>query len=643
MPRILVGTTGHVDHGKTSLVRALTGIDCDRWAEEKARGITIDLGFAHLTDGDFQVGFVDVPGHERFLHNALAGLGGIRVMLLVIAADEGIKPQTREHVSICSLLGIPTAVVALTKADLVTPDMLEVVQLEVDEFLAATPFRGAPLIPVSSATGQGLPDLKRKLFDLAAQLGSTYDVDGVARLPVDRAFHLQGRGVIVTGTLVSGKVRVSDTLEVLPGPHLVRVRSIQVHGHAREDAAVGERTSLQLSGIALEDVRRGAQLGTPSGFAPAAVVCARLTLLDSAPDLGHTPVPVRLHVYSQEVVGRVRAMAPTKLLPGQTGIVQVALRDTATLVRGDRFILRRESPLQTLGGGDVLDPMWKVRRRKVLEPAIAAIQGGINDALILWIDEAGEMGLDAEQLARRTGMRVGALRDLLQPLVSSGAVIELPEAGSDTPARWVSKATYAGVVDRARQLLDTHFKRNPLSTGLSRAEATQRVLPRAAPAVADIYMAWLQRDEVLMADGDLLTPFIRTFDLPDEELRLARTILERFDTAGLNPPAPDELRTTLSVKRETFERLLAFHVDQARLVRFSTGLFMSNQAMQRVRQALEQAGWDRFTVPQFKEHFNLTRKWAIPVLEHLDSTGVTRRVGDSREVVTRSQSAPAAS
>ena len=306
--RAIVGTAGHIDHGKTSLVFALTGIDCDRWAEEKARGITIDLGFAHLAEGGVQLGFVDVPGHERFLHNALAGLGGIRVMLLVVAADEGVKPQTREHLAICSLLGIPAGLVALTKADLATPDLLELAQLEVEELLAATPFAGAPVLAVSSATGQGIPELKAALLELAARHAVAAELELPARLPIDRAFHLRGLGAVVTGTLAGGRVRSGDVLELLPpAPGVdgtVRVRSVQVHGQARDEALAGERTSLQLTGAPLESLRRGLQLGAPGAFTATTSLLARIALLPDAPGDVHGFVPVRLHLNAGEALGR---------------------------------------------------------------------------------------------------------------------------------------------------------------------------------------------------------------------------------------------------------------------------------------------------------------------------------------------------
>ena len=266
MHRVIVGTAGHIDHGKTRLVEALTGIDCDRWVEEKERGITIDLGFAVLLEDDLQVGFIDVPGHERFVHNALAGLGGIRVVLLVVAADEGVKPQTREHLDICQLLEIPGCLVALTKIDLVDEDVVELARLEVEELLSTTPFAGAEILGVSSKTGEGVEELKRELLQLAGQHEVAVDPNSAVRIPIDRAFHLKGLGVVVTGTLVSGQIHPGDTLQVLPGTKNTRIRSIQVHGQQREEAEAGERTALQLSGVTLEDLRRGLQLVSGSQF-----------------------------------------------------------------------------------------------------------------------------------------------------------------------------------------------------------------------------------------------------------------------------------------------------------------------------------------------------------------------------------------
>ncbi|MEM9593415.1 MAG: selenocysteine-specific translation elongation factor [Acidobacteriota bacterium] len=310
--RVVVGTAGHIDHGKTQLIRALTGTDCDRWAEEKERGITIDIGFAHLVEGDLQVGFVDVPGHERFLHNALAGLGGIRIAMLVVAASEGVMPQTREHLAICSLLEIPSAIVALTKVDLVTDDLAELAELEVGELLESTPFAGAPIVRVSSQTGEGVEALRAALVNMADGHEIAVEPGSLARLPIDRAFHLPGLGVLVTGTLISGTIEPRQDLELLPAGRSARVRGVQVHGEARDRASAGERTSLQLGGVELVELHRGMQIVTPGAFSPSGHFGASFTLLGDAPEPLTESVEIRIHLYSGEVLG---AASP----PGSAG------------------------------------------------------------------------------------------------------------------------------------------------------------------------------------------------------------------------------------------------------------------------------------------------------------------------------------
>ncbi|MCZ7649847.1 MAG: selenocysteine-specific translation elongation factor [Thermoanaerobaculia bacterium] len=347
---VLVGTAGHVDHGKTRLVEALTGIDCDRWAEEKRRGITIDIGFAHLEAEGMQLGFVDVPGHERFLHNALAGLGGIRLLLLVVAADEGIEPQTREHLAIADLLGIPRAVVAVTKCDLVEEELGELAALEVGELLGPTRFAGSPVVRVSSATGRGLAELRAALLAAAREVAAPADPAAPARLPLDRAFHLRGLGVVVTGTLVSGAVRPGDQLALLPAGGTARVRSVQVHGAPRERAEAGERTALQLAGPELAELPRGAALATPGAFGASRRLVARLRLLPDAAPLAAS-LPVRFHLFSHEGPGRIRPLAPVPLPPGESGWVEIRLAAPVVAARGDRFVVRRLTPAATLGAG----------------------------------------------------------------------------------------------------------------------------------------------------------------------------------------------------------------------------------------------------------------------------------------------------
>jgi selenocysteine-specific elongation factor len=647
--RVIVGTAGHIDHGKTSLVLALTGIDCDRWAEEKERGITIDLGFAHLREGDLQVGFVDVPGHERFLHNALAGLGGIRVMLLVVAADEGVKPQTREHLAVCSLLGIPAGLVALTKADLASPDLLELAQLEVEELLASTPFAGAPVLPVASTTGAGIPELRAALLEIAARHARAADAPAEgpsppARLPVDRAFHLRGLGVVVTGTLAAGAVRVGDALEVLPRGGTARVRSIQVHGEPREAALAGERTSLQLTGVVLDELRRGVELATPGAFAPTVSLCARLTLLLEAPAEIEGFTPVRLHLYASEAVGRMRPLpaadwspggSPGRLAPGETGLVEIRLAAPVVAVRGDRFIVRRPSPAATLGGGEILDPAWRRPRGAALAPALApatGIAGGLPAALVHWVQTAGERGAEAAEIARRLGVPAERAEAELAALAGDQRLLAAPE-GLGHGRRYLTPATYQRVAQRARRVLKEYFEKDRLAVGIPKAEAVRRILRGRGAQLADVYLAWLAAQKILAVSGDRVTLPGRGSELTGEESRLAQAVVERFARAGLTPPGPSELAVDLAAKPQIVEGVVRHLIARGQLVKLPNGLILAASALADLRRELLSSSWERFSVAEFKGRFGLSRKWAIPLLEHLDSTGATRRVGDERLVV----------
>ena len=632
MRRVIVGTAGHIDHGKTSLVLALTGIDCDRWAEEKARGITIDLGFAHLTEGDLQLGFVDVPGHERFLHNALAGLGGIRIMLLVVAADEGVKPQTREHLAVCSLLGIPAGLVVLTKTDLVSSDLLELAQLEVEELLAPTPFAGSPILPVSSTTGQGIPELKATLLDLATKNAMPDEPDRPARLPVDRAFHLKGLGVVVTGTLASGSVRPGDTLELLPRGERVRVRSIQVHGQSRERADAGERTSLQLTGVALEDLARGMQLGTPEAFEVGTSLLARFTLLADAPAPVRGFIPVRLHLYASEVLGRMRPLAPEGLAPGETGPVEIRLQAPVSALRGDRFILRRPSPPATLGGGEILDPRWRRHRGTILQQALSSLQKDLPAALPFWVQEAGERGVEAAELARRLGVPPAEAAKRLAALARTQKLIEVPEEHG-RQRRWINPGAVQRVTERARRVLKEHFQKDRLAESISKAEAVRRILRGRGAELADVYLGWLTAQKVLVVQGDQVTLPGRSAQLTGEESKLSTAVLALYEKAGLAPPSPGEAAVTLGAKPQILDGVIRHLVTRGQMVKLPSGLLLAAAVLSGLRQDLLATSWDRFSVADFKDRFGLTRKWAIPLLEHLDSTGATRRVGDDRMVV----------
>ncbi|HEV7672372.1 MAG TPA: SelB C-terminal domain-containing protein [Thermoanaerobaculia bacterium] len=656
MRRFVIGTAGHIDHGKTTLVKALTGIDCDRWAEEKARGITIDLGFAHLSRGDLQIGFVDVPGHERFLHNALAGLGGIRAMLLVVAADEGVKPQTREHLAVCSLLGIPHGLVALTKIDLVAEDLRELAQLEVEELLATTPFAGAPILPVSSTTGEGIAELEAAILALAGRTeyepsapeipvsdaGEAAGSAGMARplprlptrLPIDRAFHLKGLGVIVTGTLTSGAIRTGDTLEVLPGGERVRVRSIQVHGDPREVSEAGERTSLQIAGLQLESLARGLTLVEPGTFAASARLLVRFELLPDAPASLSGFVPIQLHLFASEVYGRLRPLDPAELKPGERGLAEIRLAAPVVARRGDRFIVRRPSPAATLGGGEILDPAWRPYRGKLLPPALAALGPApdLASALGFWVLEAGERGAEIDDLARRLGVRSSAIEADLRRSTHQGKLLAVP-AGPGRGRRFLAPATYQRLAERAGKVLAEHFKRDRLAMAIPKADAVRKIVRGRGAELADVYLDWLAKQKILQVSGDQVTLPGRGSQLTSEESDLSTQVLARFDAGGLAPPSPGDVGQALSAKPQIVDGVIRHLVAKGDLIKLPSGLILAASAVAKLKRKLLATGWPRFNVGQFKDHFGLSRKWAIPLLEHLDSTAFTRRLGDERMIV----------
>ena len=634
MRRVIVGTAGHIDHGKTKLVEALTGIDCDRWVEEKERGITIDLGFAHLQESDFQIGFIDVPGHERFVHNALAGLGGIRIVLLVVAADEGVKPQTLEHLDICRLLKIPSCLVALTKTDLVDEDVVDLARLEVEEVLADTGFAKAKILALSSKTGEGITALREGLLELASLHEMPSDPELPVRIPIDRAFHLKGLGVVITGTLISGQVQAGDTLVVQPGNKRARIRSIQVHGSQRGTAEAGERTALQLSGVNLEEVRRGLQLVTDGQFQTAHRLVGRLTLLEDSPKPLKGSTSVRFHLYSSEVLGRVRPLRGP-IAPGQSAEVEIRLSQPVVVVRGDRFILRRPSPPVTLGGGQILDPHWYRHRPSELAQSLEAFSGDLPEVLTQWIREAHEAGVDTTTLTRRSGEKRSTIETTLASLESKQKVLRVVQ-GSGQEARWLTPDVVRQVKDRAQAVVRSYFKRQRLADGMPKAEAIERFLPKRAAVMAPVYLEWLQAEKVLVVRGDQISLPGRSAELTGEESQLAQEIVKRYEAGGLQPPAPGEICTGLSAKPQIFDGVVQYLLQKGDLFRLPGGLLISAGALTGVADDLRQGEQDKISVGDFKSRFNLTRKWAIPILEYLDSSGVTKRIGDQRLIMGRS-------
>jgi selenocysteine-specific elongation factor len=437
---------------------------------------------------------------------------------------------------------------------------------------------------------------------------------------------------VATGTLASGAIRPGDTLELLPKGERVRVRSVQVHGQPREQADAGERTSLQLTGVVLEDLARGMQLGLPEAFQATTSLLARFTLLADAPAPLRGFIPVRLHLYASEVLGRMRPLSPEGLAPGETGPVEIRLQAPVSGVRGDRFIIRRPSPPTTLGGGEILDPRWRRHRGTVLQQALTALQKDLVAALPFWVQEAGERGVEAAELARRLGVPPVQIAKRLAALARDQKLIEVPEEHGRA-RRWIAPGAVQRVTERARRILKEHFQKDRLAESISKAEAVRRILRGRGAELADVYLGWLTAQKVLVVQGDQVTLPGRSAQLTGEESALSVSVLEHYEKAGLAAPSPGETALALGAKPQILDGVIRHLVTRGQMVKLPSGLLLATSALTALRRELLATAWDRFTVADFKDRFGLTRKWAIPLLEHLDSTGATRRMGDDRMIV----------
>lgn len=618
-----MGTAGHIDHGKTALVRALTGIDTDRLEEEKRRGISIDLGFAHLElPPDIRLGFVDVPGHERFIKNMLAGVGGIDLVLFIIAADESIKPQTREHFDICRLLRIPAGVVALTKSDLVDSDISELVRLEVDDFLRGSFLEGAPVIPVSAVTGAGLDELKEALRRRAAETKAK-DSSRWFRMPVDRSFSMRGFGTVVTGTLMSGTVAVEQEVELYPVRRRVRVRGLQVHGEAVQKATAGQRTALNLAGIESAEVTRGMTLSERGRFEPARHVDARFELLPGAKPVAHG-APVHFHAGTAEVEAKARLLEPRAALePGSAGYVRFVLREPLPILPGDRFIVRMFSPVVTIGGGEVLDinPPVRIRRTTAAERLRALDGASLVTRVELLVSES-RYGLGEAELIARTG----ALPAELERVANSEDFFSA--AG---PPLWIVSRPWA--MSRAQALHETvvaYHKQNPLSLGMPKEELRAKLLPDSPEFLLD---ALLGLAKTLVAERDIVRLTSHKIAFRQDEAEALARIESAFETAGLAVPSTAEVLAKSGVEAARARTLLQILLKQHKLVRAGDDLVFHANAIVRLKELLAEHKGSQFSVPEFKEWTGVSRKYAIPLLEFLDRERVTRRSGDARIVL----------
>ena len=619
MKNIIAGTAGHIDHGKTALVRALTGIDTDRLKEEKQRGISIDLGFAHLDlTENLRLGFVDVPGHERFIKNMLAGVGGIDLVLFVIAADESIKPQTREHFDICRLLNITKGIVVLTKADLVDSDILELVRLEVDEFVRGSFLQGAPMIAVSSTTASGLPELREELIRQAAGIHEKSSSRHL-RLPIDRAFSMRGFGTVVTGTLISGSVHLEQEVEVFPGRQRVRVRGIQVHGAAVTRAHAGQRTALNLAGAEASELARGMTLAAPGLFQQVSRIDCSLDLLASAAPL-RNHAPVHFHAGTAEIEAKLRSLEKKDAIaPGTRSYVRIDLREPILLLPGDRFIIRKFSPVVTIGGGVVLD-IAPPRRGET--DRLATLENGTERDRITLLAGESKFGLSMPDLVARTGLLESEIRAAAQ----SDDLIVFHE-----PQFWVM---HAGSVRAKLELIQSVLKKfhreHPLLAGISKEELRSRELPGAPAFVLD---ALLARSKTISVKAETLHLATHKVALKQDEADATAKIENAFQRAGLAVPSTQEVLANSGVESARGRTLLQLLFKDKKLVRISEDLVFHATVIDALRQMLAAHKGQRFGVAEFKEWTGISRKYAIPLLEFLDRERITRREADARVVL----------
>jgi len=628
----VIGTAGHIDHGKTTLVRALTGVDCDRLPEEKRRGITIDLGFASWMTDQFQIGFVDVPGHERFVKNMLAGIGGIDAALLVVAADESLMPQTREHFAICKLLHIPTGLVAITKSDLVESDILEIVRLEIEEMIRGSFLENRPIVPVSSTTGEGIPLLRDAIVQVLSDTPERDTGRRVFRLPLDRAFTLKGFGSVVTGTTVSGSVQADQSVAIMPGPLTSRVRSIQVHGESRPAANPGERTSINLADVELESLHRGQQLVTINTLRESQVLTVELELLPDVKPLKNQ-TRIRFHHFSSELLGNLRILSADvdTVAPGEKAFVQLRLESPVVAVTGDRFVIRRYSPQTTIGGGRILDPhlpkMSVGTRQSFLE---GFANGALVDRIEIRSKLEGARGITAADAVASSGWRVD---DVLGE-VKKAARPSLLAIGSGLATRWFHRDEIAALERRAMDFVQQFFSENRTAASLPKSELIQKLLPHGLDgASTEFLLRHLEKEKIIEIHGDDIDVPGRSKRLSGVEGDLARQIEARFAEAGLKPPPVNELIKTIHQKPKVIEGVVGYLVKTGTLLRLAEGVYLHKDAAAAARELLLPHRGEQIDIGWFKDFYSLSRKIAIPLLEFFDRQGVTKRQGDSRMIL----------
>lgn len=633
MKQLVLGTAGHIDHGKTTLVKALTGIETDRLKEEKARGITIELGFAHLDlPSGLRLGIVDVPGHEKFVKNMVAGAAGIDLVALVVAADEGVMPQTREHLDICRLLGVQTGLVVLTKVDMVDQEWLELVSEDVEEFVQGTFLEGAPLVPVSSTTGQGIPELVQTLDRLASELEER-PAQGPFRLPVDRVFTMKGFGTVITGTAISGQVELGQEVEVYPAGHRAKVRGLQVHNQEVKSARRGQRTAMNLQGLDKADIARGEVVATPGSLKPSLWLDLDLT---SLPDMGRPlkhRAPVRLHTGTAETLGRVHFLDRDQLEPGQSALCQIRLERPVAVMAGDRFVLRSYSPVTTIAGGVVLHPHPGRRKRnrpQVMADLETLRSGSPWEKVAVLARQAGTGGITLDELTRLVDLPPKELGALVSEMLSKQELVRFDKESG----RMIQAGVQEELLTSALELVGRFHQQQPLKPGMPREELKQRLgrelRSELEPKLFAHLLKRLTGEQKLVAEKDLLRLPEHKVRLAEDEKALQERILKAYAQGGATPP---NLKDVLDGEDQSLAReVIGVLVNQGELVKVKEELYYHAPALEKLKAVLVDylKQNQRIAAAQYKQLTGLPRKYLIPVLEYFDAIQLTMRVGDER-------------
>ena len=635
MSSIIVGTAGHIDHGKSALVRALTGVDPDRLPEEKRRGITIDLGFADLELDDLRIGFVDVPGHERFIKNMLAGAHGIDLLALVIAADESVMPQTREHFDICRLLGVSNGLVVITKKDLVDDEMLALVEDEARELVNGSFLENAPLVAVSSRTGAGLDDLKSRLTEMGRRVPPRSQ-DYTMRLPIDRAFSMKGFGTVVTGTLISGKITEGEELELLPSQSNVRVRGLQVHNKSVREAHAGQRTAVNLAGVDTTQIERGMVLAPVGRLRPTQIVDVLIDMLPGASRAVRSRSRVRFHVGAAEVLGRVRVLEESQqIAAGRSGLVQLRLEVPVVAVHGDRFILRSYSPAETIAGGVIVDPFATKHRGRELKHTLELLQLLMRDERAAkfeaFVQTSSDRGLKLNDLAAATGWTNEVLAHVASEVQKTGSVIEVG-------GLFIARSNLDRLSDAVVAELERYHKREPLARGMLRETLREKLFAHSAPELFNGVIARLETQTRVVSEKDIVRSSKHSVGLSEQDTELKKRIEQLYLAAGVEAPTVDEVMTTANVpapQRSQARKILQLLIDDRTLVRIHGEMFMHAKVVQDLKAKLHTYAAQHeperlIDVPAFKDLAGVSRKYAIPLLEFFDREQVTRRAGDKR-------------